>query len=552
LAFVVPLAFSPSVGAPFLTPKAALLLTTIPIGLTLLASCVRSEAQRPALAALALLAVSGTSTLLAEVPPLAFFGAYDQMTGFLFITAVVCCWAIGRSLTPHGTTLVSHALTISFAATAFVAIAQRLTDLSSLGLALQSSRSTGLVGNPVHAGALFAGVGLMFAVALDRSRWYLAGLVACGIATQTAGSRLGVLILVAGTLVAAALRRDIWAAAAFVCVAAGLTLGQVVVAETSGPSGTSRVAGGLVEHSTTARLQSWSSLPAIVADKPLLGWGPGRYGVASERHKPLSLVRQGGDRMFVDAHNLFVEYTATTGLLGLAALVSFLVLASRGASGPLAAFAVGVFALLLVQPLHPATAPLASLAVGAAVPRRQAAVRERTRWQPALVAASSLLALAAAVSLLVGDARVASVRLDYEPEEYEQARRFLPDWPELHYEESLMWVFLAETEDRPELYEEAIDRRRRAVSADPESARPYNHLGAVLLKAGDHDAARLNFLAAIRRAPRFIAPRIGLVRSEVGSGRFEEARRSLRAAERLVGTPDSELQELRRAIEDGR
>lgn len=548
LALLLPLAYSPALGARFTSPKFALLLTVIPLGLIALIGVVRTSAGGAAKSALGFLFVAAGATLTSGNPELAFFGPYDQGTGLLFVLATIGAWAIGRSISPAGSTLVTRALLASFVVNALVAGLQHVVDGSILGLGLQSGRSTGLVGNPVHLAALIAGVGAMAAVGSRSSAWWLGAVVVAGSATQAAGSRVGVVVLGLAALAELVRNHNRRALAVVALVVLGAAAGQALVSSSTGQSSTSRVAGGVVEDSTLGRLYTWQSAPAAFADRPVLGWGPGRYGIASERHKPVELVRLGGDKVFVDAHNVFIEYAVTTGALGVVALMTFLVFASRGARGPLAAFALGVFLLLLVQPLHPVTAPLAALALGAAGPTLTGQVR---RPRSSVVAIGSVPALAAAVALLVGDARVAEAQLDYRPEDLARARVALPDWPELHYQESLMWVFLAEAEKEDELYQHAIRQRQLAVHADPQDSRAWNHLGEILLARGDLDGASVAFREALARAPRFLAPRLGHARVAVARGDAAEANRQLDTVVALRGSRTPDIERIRSQLQDG-
>ena len=66
------------------------------------------------------------------------------------------------------------------------------------------------------------------------------------------------------------------------------------------------------------RLRNWEAGIEAFAERPLLGWGPGNYFVASGRHRDAPGKRT---RINDHAHNMTVETAATGGLAGLAAHV---------------------------------------------------------------------------------------------------------------------------------------------------------------------------------------------------------------------------------------
>ena len=153
------------------------------------------------------------------------------------------------------------------------------------------------------------------------------------------------------------------------------------------------------------RWATWKAGAHVVAHRPLVGAGPGRFGAATLPYRTLAAVRQGqADAYYVDAHNIVVEYATTTGLLGLAALLAWLGLALRRASGPLLAFGAVLLVLHMAEPMSVGVTPLAFLALGAAGPM----IAAEPRHVAARVATAALvpLALVAGVVLLAAGARL--------------------------------------------------------------------------------------------------------------------------------------------------
>ncbi len=72
--------------------------------------------------------------------------------------------------------------------------------------------------------------------------------------------------------------------------------------------------------SEAARLTIWQATLELIAQRPLLGHGPDALGLVFPRVYPPQLVYYQGRGLTVDrAHNLFLDWTVTTGLLGLLA-----------------------------------------------------------------------------------------------------------------------------------------------------------------------------------------------------------------------------------------
>lgn len=73
------------------------------------------------------------------------------------------------------------------------------------------------------------------------------------------------------------------------------------------------------------RWDTYASALAILRDRPLLGCGPGAFGIAFPRYKPID----GHHELYAHAHSWFLHQAAETGLPGLLLLLAALVLAWR-------------------------------------------------------------------------------------------------------------------------------------------------------------------------------------------------------------------------------
>lgn len=429
---LLPIVFSPSVYATSWTPKAAVLLVGAAVGLPVLAWL----AIRPgplalaARCAVAFVALSVLSTLLADRPVNAILGLYGSGTGLLFVVALATAWALGAAvpLAERGT--VTTALVAAGLVNALVAVTQMTLDLERLDLGLYEGRAYGLLGNPVHLAAFAAG---SLALVVGRLRhgptlpWCpAAGLLAA--AVELSGSRAGLLAAAGVVLWGCTQLGRRRAAALVVAVAVGLGGGIALTTATDGTGTSERVASAGGGGGVEGRAANWWSARLAVAERPLLGSGPGTYRHATAEHRPVVVARAfGPDAYYADAHNLVVEYATTTGVLGLAALLGFLVVAVRRARGPLLAFCLAVLAVGMLEPQMVATTPLALLALGAASrhPVELPASRSRSVTTGLAVVAAGV----AAAVLLVGDFHLDQARLDFARPHVESAQRVLP-WPE--------------------------------------------------------------------------------------------------------------------------
>ncbi len=389
IAFLLPVAFSPSVHAVFWAPKAALIPLVAAVGLPRLFLLARSpsHARAPARAALVFVGVAGISTLFADNHTTAVFGLYNWGTGLIFVMALAGSWAIGVSLDENGRKDVTKALLAGVLVNVVFALLEMVGDLSSFELARYDGRSIGLMGNPVHLGAI-AAAGLALVLPWrGRRLWPWLGLTAgIAAAVEVSGSRAALLALVV-VIVGAISRQRLgqgnsakgkdrahplgWkrSSAIAICALLGLGIGSALTRWGGGVSVSQRVTEANGGGGLTPRLSMWWATRHAVANHPLVGSGPGTYREATSRYRTVSVARAfGPDNYFTDAHNLVVEYATTTGLLGLGAFLAWLTWAWRRTTGPLRLFAAALIIVGLVEPQWPGTTPLALLALGMALP----------------------------------------------------------------------------------------------------------------------------------------------------------------------------------------
>jgi hypothetical protein len=311
----------------------------------------------------------------------------------------------------------------------------------------------------------------------------------------------------------------------------GLLLGVGIGAAGGATTGSGRVQAGGESVGTTARLQVWRSAAHAVGDRPLLGAGPGRFRAATSKYRDLSLVHaEGADHLFIDAHNIFVEYTTTTGLFGVAAFAVWLVMACRRSRGPLLWFALLVLAMHLVEPQSVGTTPLAFLALGVA---GRAAVAPLGKLWAAVTALLALAALGAAGRLLYGDFQLRQANLDFNAAAARRAVAALPPWPEPAEFAGRIALFQFISTHAPPGRNEALKWDRLATRRDNTDPTAWSVLAEAQLYFGDAPAAERSFNTALRWDPWSVRALNGLANAALAQGDRVTAKaaleRSLRA-----------------------
>ena len=393
LALLLPLLTVRLAAAPAWTPRYALLGLEAAIGIPVLVALLRTSARRAAAVALASGIVAAVSTLVSDNPAMSFFGMDFWGTGCLFLLGLIGIWAIGVASGRAATRAIEQAITAGVVINTLVAVVQLFTDLSRFGAPGYRNQPTGLLGQPVALGELLLG-GLWLVLRrpprVEAKTLMLVGFVGLGI--EIAGERLPLVLvpLVVGAAVWRRPRGDklMLAVAVAVGVILGVGLTHVGTAADSN-SATDRLQGGVGQ---TARFENYVAGLHAFADRPVLGWGPGRYQAAASQYRTRSLASAVPDSEFTDAHDLPLQYAVTMGLAGLGAFGLWLWLVVRRASGPLVGFALLVLAVQLLQPQDITLTPLALLALGAAGPLD--AVRRVVVWplQAVLVAGGVVFA----------------------------------------------------------------------------------------------------------------------------------------------------------------
>jgi len=390
--FVLIVADLPGLSSTVWAPKMAVLMVLGAAGLPILA--LRSTSGRkpitvpPALAAIVFVAIAAASAANSDAVVSAIVGLYNQGTGLVFVAALAGVWALGTLVDDGGRPLVEQAIVAGAVVNAVVAAAQQTVGLSSSVPAF-GTHASGLLGNPVFLGAVcVAALALLGGRFAEDPRQWTVAVVVVGLGVGASAQRLPALLML-GVLVAEGsvavwrrhragrpplLGRLAWFS--------GLTLagwlagsslyplahGRGLSASFSGggPGAIGYTAQSTAQSTFGDRLGIWRVALTAIGHRPLLGYGPGQFRDATSGLVSPSLARSLGQSIFADAHNLFVEYATTTGLLGLVALVGWLALAARRRRGRLVLMSAVLLVISMAEPLNVVTTPLLFLGLGAA------------------------------------------------------------------------------------------------------------------------------------------------------------------------------------------
>ena len=396
------------------------------------------------------------------------------------------------------------------------------------------------MGNPAYLGGLVAGGLYLLGRRFGRERrswWWLVAVAVVAGAAQLSGGRAAVALGAAATLASLRGAGMVRGAALIAAVAVGVTLAPL--GAKAPILGSTRAAPTTVVSSNDTRFAVWRVSLGAVGERPLVGWGPGRFPAATGPRYDAVAAQEG--LVLKDAHNWVVENAVTTGLVGLALLLAWLGAAAFGASGPLAGFALIVGLSSLVQPMHVALTPMALLALGAAGARRgppdgqgRVGAGELGRAWGAGVLVALGIGLTAACVLIVGQAYLQQGVQGDSLGDIRLARALSPPWPEIELKAASVEADLGLDIGEPHKIR-TLELTRRAVRRDPADPALWSELGALELDWGTNERAGVAFGRALEADPwdtTSLRGRVILARRQHDQATLTESCRRLRVLQR--------------------
>jgi hypothetical protein len=337
-----------------------------------------------------------------------------------------------------------------------------------------------------------------------------------------------------------------------VVTALGLALGTVVAEVAGFETATARSDERAFEAAqgggVRVRLELWSYARHAVFERPAFGHGPGRFRAATSADRTLPVVRaEGPESIYADGHNLLVEYAVTTGILGVLALVWWILRALRVARGRFAAAAIVLLAVSLGQPQSVGTTPLLFLALGVGAAR----VVDARHHAPRPALAIGVIGVVGAVLLLIGDASLLRLRNDFDLRDGRRADALLHPWPKPATIVARAHAFAAIDAPDPDRRraERAEVRRwdRIAVDRDPTDPGLWFALADDERVDGLFDDATHHYREALRHGPYAVNALVGLGRVAVEQHDDRAARRWFELA--LTVEPNRQIERLLDSID---
>ena len=368
--------WSPDLHLGLFTVRLAVLLVGLGPGLVVLGSLVlRRDAGARWLSAFVAWAL--VCAVVSVSPRLSLIGTYGSDVGWIYLAGYAAAWGLGRRLSPQGTRLLPAVLLAGLGVNAAFAILEAAFEPTG-ALEAVDGRVLGLMSNNLFlAGMLAGGLALIgYLSGADARRGLAVAALAVPFtavvnftgsrAALVGGAVLSVAAVAVGRRTRASTSADVGRAALVVVGAVALGFCLSLPLQSSG-SGASRVGDVSSSAGYGSRLTMWGAGLEATAERPVFGWGPGRFREATSSRVTAAFAKaETPDRLFYDAHNIGIEQLVTTGIVGLVLFGGFVVTVLRRARGPLVWFAGGVALTWLLNPLSVCTAPVVLVALGAA------------------------------------------------------------------------------------------------------------------------------------------------------------------------------------------
>lgn len=417
ITLILPLTFLPWAWTPFIEPK----MVVLAVATILLVTGVRKADPAIALASGAWVGILVLAGALGVDRAWSLTGPEILGNGLLLLVPCALLAVLGSGLGRDIARALPRYIVWTGLVCAVVAIVDRFIPGITEALIEPAGLPGGTVGHPVilsglMAAAVVASFAPSFRPAQTATGRGLALLVvtevllASGLALS--GKRAGWVALAVGLVIVAWRMRPDRRTLATILAASLITLATWTAIDAIGIGGSKDAplsgAGAFVELGQDASVQSrLITIPALlegVADRPLLGWGPGNTWSAYLPNVDEADLAS-GERGIGDAHNIVLESAVTTGIVGLAAFLWLLLTLfrrgwkARGEDG----WAPALFLTLLVfhvfQPMTLSLLPMLFLSAGvaAALGRMQVADEQGASTAPAWKVPRWLRGTAAAI-----------------------------------------------------------------------------------------------------------------------------------------------------------
>ena len=396
------------------TPRMAALLAGLPLGSVILVRLAWHR-DKAAVAALAFLAWGLIGALASAAPMRSLLGQVNGNTqSVVMFVGVFGFWALARTLSERGRTLVGPVLVAALGVSALVGVLQIVLDVRTGMLGAVGGRAGGLEGNAVYfstelCGALaWCASTALFSAQSRTRRINLVGVAFFGLAIGLSGSRVSIIAII---VVCAAV---CWQARTLrslrVPTAAALGLVVSVMMQRSLDAGADSLQRFSAIGGDADRPEVWRAGFSAFREHPILGWCLGRVRPAIQHFFSPEFVRiyQQDDysATWTDVHNVVLQMLVSVGVIGVMLLVLFVVLANRRANVALALAAVAISLNWLLQPTGLYSLALAAVFLGAAGTGASLTSDRVHRWLRAVTVCCVVVGVSAALFLVAADLRL--------------------------------------------------------------------------------------------------------------------------------------------------
>ncbi len=486
------LAYLPIFFLPTYTPRLAMIIVLMPLGARNLA--VRAKRlDGCAIASGLLLFWLVVGCLLDDRPLLRFFGALSRESSGLIVSATILSFFASSGLTQQGRFLLLRIVLAVLGLNAVIGIAQSLFNTRSGWLTLYDGRATGLLAGHVYFGACMAGACVLLVSSVEKpTSWRAVAALACfASATNLSGSRFAVVVGLVGVGIAGLRSVGTKRTAALLATFIGSVIATsllIWVFRAGDETATARVG----TAAGAGRTQAWWYGLRGLLQRPVTGWGFGRYRVAAQGwYSPEFTAAHALDEtreIWFDPHNIVVNIAVSLGFVGLfiaLVLAGFLL---RNCRGPLAGFAAVVVITWMLQPAALATFPLAMICLGATTPLtglRDSEQLGRRSFSMTRIFVL-VLGLIGAGSVIAFDLQLERAVQSRSADRVVNAIRWVP-WDPVAADTASQAFRLYEPRDSTQ--RGALEWARQATEREPD--RPYfrNRLAELQLTVGDLEGA---------------------------------------------------------------
>lgn len=364
-----PCAYLPFFANQAWTPRVMALIVAVPTGIWALTKLIRRGERAASVAAL-LLGWTLVSAILSDNALLSFKGVVSTNSSVVIYAGSIGLWALAHFISPRARSWVVPTLLVACGLNLGVGVLQVVFRIESTSIGLVGDRAVGLIGNSMIFGAVMAAGGAVCirrgahgSTPIPRSWWFL-GVFAFSLGTAISGSRVATVAVLAAGLISVVSAPRLRALACIAGSLGGVAAGTLLHRVSGGSRDSlSRLTEG---GGTAGRTTVWRVSVDAVSERPITGWGLGRFQRALQGRFSLEELASAPHLpRFGDAHNVVVELLVVLGIPGLVLGIGFAWYAARRCEPALVAASGAMAITWLLQPMSYHTLALAFVLLGA-------------------------------------------------------------------------------------------------------------------------------------------------------------------------------------------